>query len=88
MIPNNLPLPPHSLEAEQAVIGGLLLDNNAMDKIADMLAPADWDRQEHRLIFERLRSLIEQGKPADVVTVAEALQSRDELDKVGPARRT
>lgn len=69
----DIKLPPHSVDAEQSVIGGLLLDNNAMDRVADILSPADFYRHDHRLIYEHTRALIEQGKPADVVTVTEEL---------------
>jgi replicative DNA helicase len=83
MNPNDLILPPHSQEAEQSVIGGLLLDNNALDRIADILTPEDFYRHDHRLIFECARGMIEQGKPADIVTVTEALESSGKLQDVG-----
>jgi replicative DNA helicase len=76
-------LPPHSLEAEQSVLGGILLDNTAWDKIADLVSESDFYRQEHRLIFRHAGLLIEAGKPADVITVAESLKSTGELDAVG-----
>lgn len=80
---NDLILPPHSVEAEQSVIGGLLLNNNALDKIADMLNPADFYRHDHRVVYEHTRTMIEQGKPADLVTVAESLENSGELAEVG-----
>ena len=67
----SLKLPPHSVEAEQSVLGGLLLENEAIDRIADLLGPADFYRHDHRLIFEHIARLIERNKPADIVTVAE-----------------
>lgn len=79
----DLKIPPHSIEAEQSVIGGLLIDNNALDRVADFLALDDFYRHDHRLIYERTRGLIEQGKPADIVTVAEALDSIGKLQEVG-----
>src|SRR5262249_20077636 len=78
-----LKVPPHSLEAEQSVLGGLLLDNAAIDKIGDLLFAADFYNDAHRSIFEAISSLIADNKPADVVTVAEALGSLKKLDYVG-----
>ena len=75
--------PPHSHEAEQSVIGGLLLDNNALDRIVDILTPDDFYRYDHRLIFEHIRALLDQGKPADIVTVTEALESAGKLNDMG-----
>ncbi len=66
--------PPHSVEAEQSVLGGLLLDNSAWDRIADRIAPEDFYRHDHRLIFQQISRLVDQTKPADAVTVFEALQ--------------
>ena len=78
-----LKLPPHSVEAEQSVLGGLLLENEALDKIADLLSGADFYRHDHRLIFEHISGLIEHNKPADIVTVAESLESSAELSGIG-----
>ncbi|HEU0203096.1 MAG TPA: replicative DNA helicase [Burkholderiaceae bacterium] len=75
--------PPHSIEAEQSVLGGLLLDNTAWDRIADMIAAADFYRQDHRLIFEHIARLLEGSKPADVVTVFELLQSAGKTEEAG-----
>jgi replicative DNA helicase len=66
-------LPPHSIEAEQAVLGGLLLDNTAMDRIADLIRAEDFYRHDHRTIFGEIASQIGAGKTCDVITVAEAL---------------
>src|SRR5665647_1060293 len=79
----SLKLPPHSVEAEQSVLGGLLLENEALDKIADILASSDFYRHDHRLIYEHISRLIEHNKPADIVTVAEALENSAELSGVG-----
>lgn len=76
-------LPPQHIEAEQSVIGGLLLDNRSFDKVADKLAPDDFYRIEHRLIYEAISKLSEDGKPADVVTVSEHLAQLGKLDKAG-----
>ncbi len=78
-----LSLPPHSVEAEQSVLGGLLLENSAWDRIADVLMADDFYRQEHRFIFRAIASLIELSRPADVITVQEELQRREEIDEVG-----
>ena len=79
----SLKLPPHSIEAEQSLIGGLLLDNSAWDRIADIVTEADFYRDDHRRIFRRIQGLIEQGKPADVVTVFEAIEKNNEVEQAG-----
>jgi len=76
-------LPPHSVEAEQSVLGGLLLEASALDKIADLMTDDDFYRHEHRLIYRQIVRLSELAKPVDVITVAEALEIAGELDKVG-----
>jgi replicative DNA helicase len=78
-----LKVPPHSVEAEQSVIGGLLLDNRAWDRIGDVLTADDFYRREHKLIFNAIASLCEEASPADVVTVSERLDKTSELDGVG-----
>jgi len=78
-----LRLPPHSIEAEQALLGGLLLDNTAWDKIGDFVAEADFYRADHRLIYQHVARLIEASKPADVVTVTEALERAGKLNDAG-----
>ena len=70
-----LRLPPHSIEAEQAVLGGLLLDNMVFERISDVLSTDDFYRFDHRLIWHQISRLIDKNQPADVVTVFEALQS-------------
>ncbi len=76
-------LPPHSVEAEQSVLGGLLLDNSAWDKIGDLMTEADFYRHDHRLIYRHISKLIENSKPADAITVAESLETGGELQNVG-----
>ena len=76
-------MPPHSVEAEQSVLGGLMLDNHAWDKVADVLTEDDFYRQDHRLIYRHICKLVEHSKPADVVTVAESLEMSAELQNVG-----
>ncbi len=78
-----LKLPPHSIEAEQSVLGGLLLENTAWDRTADVLAADDFYRDDHRRIYAHISKLIEANKPADAVTVAEALERSAELENVG-----
>jgi len=80
---DSLKLPPHSIEAEQSVLGGLLLENEALDKIADILSPTDFYRHDHRLIYEHIGNLIERNKPADIVTVAESLENSAALSSIG-----
>jgi replicative DNA helicase len=76
-------LPPHSVEAEQSVLGGLLLDNAAWDKIADMIGESDFYRADHRLIYRHISKLVSSSRPADVITVSESLESTKELDGIG-----
>jgi replicative DNA helicase len=71
-----LRVPPHSVEAEQSVLGALLIDNLAWDKAADLLAEVDFYRHEHRLIFAAIGRLIGESKPADVITVFDQLDSQ------------
>ena len=78
-----LKLPPHSLEAEQSVLGGLLLDNEAVDRIGDAVSDADFYSDAHRIIYQQILRLAAEGKPADVVTVSEALASVQKLDYIG-----
>jgi replicative DNA helicase len=80
---DSLKLPPSSVEAEQSVLGGLLLENEALDKIADVLSEVDFYRHDHRLIYHHICKLIEQSRPADIVTVAESLENSAELSSVG-----
>lgn len=75
--------PPHSVEAEQSVLGGLLLDNSSWDRIADRLAGEDFYRHDHRLIFQHVSRLIEQSRPADAITVFEALQTSGKAGDAG-----
>ncbi len=76
-------IPPHSVEAEQSVLGGLLLDNTAFDKIADRVSEGDFYRDEHRRIYRQIQKLLERSKPADAVTVAESLDSAGEATETG-----
>ena len=78
-----LRMPPHSLEAEQAVLGGLMLDNAVWDQIADRLDETDFYRRDHCLLFRAIRHLAENGKPFDVLTLAEWLEANHELESAG-----
>jgi len=79
----HLKVPPHSIEAEQSVLGGLLLENMAWDKVADVITEHDFYRHDHRLIFRSIAELAETDKPRDVITLSEWLKDRDELDNAG-----
>jgi replicative DNA helicase len=79
----SLKVPPHSIEAEQSVLGGLLLDNAAWDRIADFLHQGDFYRYDHRLIFDHIGKLIAATRPADVITVYESLTNAGKADEVG-----
>jgi replicative DNA helicase len=78
-----LRVPPHSVEAEQSVLGGLLLDNGAWDRAGDVLGESDFYRYEHRMIFGAIVTLINATKPADVITVFEQLQTHGKADDCG-----
>ena len=78
-----LRIPPHSIEAESSVLGGLLLDNAAWDRVGDLLTDQDFYRYEHRMIYAAIGVLINGSKPADVITVFEQLQSQGKAEEVG-----
>ena len=80
-----LPAPPSSNQAEQALLGGIMLDNSSWDRIADLVGPADFFRPDHRLIFSAIQGLSERSQPADSVTLGEYLASRGELVDAGGA---
>ena len=79
----SLKLPPYSLEAEQAVLGGLMIDNSTWDQVSDVVMEADFYRADHRLIYSAIFDLAEENNPYDVVTLSEWLDSRNELNNVG-----
>lgn len=74
---------PHSLEAEQSVLGALLIDNSAWDRVADLLTGADFHRVDHRLVYAVIGKLITAGKPADVITVNEECLRQAKADSIG-----
>ena len=78
-----LRIPPHSIEAESSVLGGLLLDNAAWDRVSDVLTEHDFYRYEHRMVFVAMSGLINASKPADVITVYEQLQSSGKAEEIG-----
>ncbi|GEM81646.1 replicative DNA helicase [Vibrio superstes] len=75
--------PPHSLEAEQSVIGGLLLDNERWDTVAEKVMATDFYSRPHRLIFEAVKTLLEDSQPLDLITLSEFLERREQLEDVG-----
>ncbi len=79
----SLRVPPHSVEAEQSVLGGLLLDNAAWDRIADVVKEEDFYRFDHRIIYHHIARLIGLARPADVVTVYESLQTSGKAEDTG-----
>ena len=78
-------VPPRNLEAEEAVLGGILLDSNALDRVAEVIGPDDFYRTTNRKIFLTMFALTERSEPIDLITLSEALQARGELQEVGGA---
>ncbi|MCG5535839.1 replicative DNA helicase [Ectothiorhodospira mobilis] len=78
-----LKIPPHSIEAEQAVLGGLMLENSAWDRVSDRVAEVDFYRYDHRLIFRAIAELAGRNAPFDLVTISERLEARGELEDAG-----
>ncbi len=79
----SLKIPPHSIQAEQSVLGGLMLDNQTWDSIADKVIAGDFYRKDHRLIFTTIEQLAEKQEPFDVITLSESLDAIEELQSVG-----
>ena len=80
---DKLKLPPYSIEAEQSVLGGLMIDNNTWEEVADQIMGEDFYRRDHRLIFEAIATLAEKDQPLDVITLSEWLEQQKELENVG-----
>jgi replicative DNA helicase len=78
-----LKVPPYSMEAEQSVLGGLMIANDSWDAVVDMLSDSDFYRPEHRMIYRQMMKLIDAGQPIDVVTLAESLSTMGELNEAG-----
>ncbi|WP_086360515.1 replicative DNA helicase [Gilliamella apis] len=79
----NIKLPPHSIEAEQAVLGSLILDNQRWDVVAEMITDRDFYSRHHQLIFSEMHTLVSRGTPIDLITLSESLESKDLLIDVG-----
>lgn len=80
---SNLKIPPHSIEAEQSVLGGLLLSSESWERVADLVSAEDFYRSDHRSVFNVMAKLAEADQPLDVITVADALADLKELEQVG-----
>jgi replicative DNA helicase len=78
-----LKVPPHSLEAEQSVLGGLLLDNETWDRVGERVVARDFYSRSHRITFETIAALIELGNPIDLITLSEALENEQKLEDAG-----
>ena len=78
-----LKVPPNSIEAEQSLLGGLMLDHKSWDKVADVVSAADFYRKDHQLIFAAIAALAEDASPSDVVTVSEWLENAGQLEAAG-----
>lgn len=76
-------IPPHSIEAEQSVLGGLLLDNKSWPAVEERVSDEDFYRRSHQTLFSAIRALLQQGHPADVLTVAERLKLEKKIDEIG-----
>jgi len=81
----SLKVPPHSVEAEQSLLGALLLDNQAFDRVADLIGADDFYRDDHRRIWRHIAKLAEANRPADVITVNESIEASEDKDKTGGA---
>lgn len=77
------PQPPHSVEAEQSVLGGLMLDNDRWDDVATQISAQDFFISAHRTIYSHMQTLIEQGNPIDLITLSESLEQQVQLEQVG-----
>jgi replicative DNA helicase len=81
----SLKVPPHSVEAEQSLLGALLLDNQAFDRVADLIGADDFYRDDHRRIWRHIARLAEANRPADVITVNESIEASEDKEKTGGA---
>src|SRR5690348_11661759 len=82
-VATDLRAPPHSIEAEQSVLGGLMLDRAAWDNVGDVVTPDDFFRPDHKVIFESIAALCSEAQPCDPVTVSEHLQRLGKLQEIG-----
>ena len=76
-------IPPQNIEAEQSVLGCLMLDKNAIVKVADILRPGDFYRDVHNLIFEAMIELYEKGEPIDLLSLTNRLEEKGVLEEIG-----
>ena len=77
--------PPQSIEAEKTVLGGILLNNKNLNVVLSIITPEDFYRDANRRIIGKIVSLVDKGKPVDVVTLSEELQKEDVLEEMGGA---
>ncbi|CAL1329425.1 replicative DNA helicase [Candidatus Providencia siddallii] len=78
-----LKLPPHSIEAEQSILGGIMIDNDRWDTVSDRITQSDFFIKSHKIIFSQMKILLEQNKPIDLITLSESLEQQGKLDIVG-----
>jgi len=76
-------LPPQNLEAEQSVLGSILIDKEAITKVVNLIAPEDFYKDAHRFIFEATLELFEKREPIDILSLSSLLTDKNQLDKVG-----
>ncbi|MBW1707754.1 MAG: replicative DNA helicase [Deltaproteobacteria bacterium] len=81
--PTQLKVPPHNLEAEQAILGGILMNNDAMNQVMDILSPDDFYREAHMSLFEGMAELYNLGEPIDMITLSQFLTKKNLLEKAG-----
>ncbi len=80
---DNLKLPPHSIDAEQSILGGLLLNNDVWMNVVGIINEEDFYRHDHRIIYTAIKDLVENNDPCDVVTLSEALVAKNQLEEAG-----
>ena len=83
IVPSNLKVPPHNMEAEQAILGGILINNDAMNQIIDILSPDNFYREVHADLFEGMVELYSHGNPIDIITLSQCLASKNKLENIG-----
>ncbi len=81
--PSLLKVPPHNIEAEQAILGGVLINNESMNVILDILSPDDFYRETNAALFEAMIELYNLSEPIDIITLSQSLTKKDRLDKIG-----
>jgi len=79
-------VPPHNVEAEQAILGGILLDPDALGSVIEIIEPKDFYHEAHQAIYQQILSLFERGEPIDIITLTESLQTRQLLERCGGAQ--